>query len=38
MRHLAKLRLGQAPGYLTTSDLPVDAIARRTGYANVASL
>jgi AraC-like DNA-binding protein len=38
MRHLAKVRLGQAAGYLTTADLSVDAIARRTGYASNASL
>jgi len=38
MRHLAKVRLGQAAGYLTTANLSVEAIARRTGYANVASL
>jgi AraC-like DNA-binding protein len=38
MRHLAKVRLGQAAGYLATGDLSVDAIARRTGYASNASL
>src|SRR5215813_9017604 len=32
MRHLAKIRLGQAAGYLTTTRLSVEAIARRTGY------
>lgn len=38
MRHLAKIRLGQAAGYLTTTGLSVDAIARRTGYGTSASL
>jgi AraC-like DNA-binding protein len=38
MRHLAKLRLGQAAAYLTTASLSVDAIARRTGYSSSASL
>jgi AraC-like DNA-binding protein len=38
MRHLAKLRLGQAAGYLITANLSVEAIARRTGYASDASL
>src|SRR5205823_3516309 len=32
MRHLAKIRLGQAAGHLTTTRLSVAAIARRTGY------
>jgi len=38
MRHLAKLRLGQAAAYLTNASLSVDAIARRTGYSSSASL
>jgi AraC-like DNA-binding protein len=38
MRHLAKVRLGQAAGYLATADLSTGAIARRTGYASDASL
>jgi AraC-like DNA-binding protein/mannose-6-phosphate isomerase-like protein (cupin superfamily) len=38
MRYLAKVRLGQAAGYLTTSDLSLEAIAARTGYAGNASL
>ena len=38
MRHLAKIRLGQAAGYLTTTSLSVEAIARRTGYGTDASL
>jgi len=38
MRHLAKVRLGQAAGYLTTTSLSVEAIARRTGYGTNASL
>ena len=38
MRHLAKIRLGQAAGYLTTTSLSVEAIARRTGYGTNASL
>jgi len=38
MRHLAKIRLGQAAGYLTTTGLSVEAIARRTGYGTNASL
>jgi AraC-like DNA-binding protein len=38
MRHLARVRLGQAAGYLTTTKLSVDAIARRTGYGNSAAL
>ena len=38
MRHLAKIRLGQAAGYLVTADLSVESIARRTGYASSASL
>ena len=38
MRHLAKVRLGQAAGYLTTTRLSVEAIARRTGYGTDASL
>jgi AraC-like DNA-binding protein len=38
MRHLAKIRLGQAAGYLTTTGLSVEAIARRTGYGTDASL
>src|SRR5262249_56208889 len=38
MRHLAKIRLGQAAGYLTTTRLSVEAIARRTGYGTDASL
>lgn len=38
MRHLAKVRLGQAAGYLTTSNMSVESIATRTGYGNDASL
>src|SRR5262245_3864124 len=38
MRHLTMVRLSQAAGYLTTTSLSVDAIARRTGYGNSASL
>ena len=38
MRHLAKIRLGQAAGYLTTTRLSVEAIASRTGYSTSASL
>ena len=38
MRHLAKIRLGQAAWYLTTTRLSVEAIARRTGYGTNASL
>jgi AraC family transcriptional activator of mtrCDE len=38
MRHLARIRLGQAAGYLTTTKLSVEAIARRTGYGTNASL
>ena len=38
MRHLAKIRLGQAAWYLTTTSLSVEAIARRTGYGTNASL
>src|SRR5262249_59976319 len=32
MRHLAKIRLGQAAWYLTTTRLSAEAIAPRTGY------
>ena len=38
MRHLARIRLGQAAGYLATTKLSVDAIARRTGYGTSAAL
>lgn len=38
MRHLTRVRLGQAAGYLTATKLSVDAIARRTGYGNSAAL
>ena len=38
MRLLAKIRLGQAAGYLATTSLSVEAIARRTGYGTNASL
>jgi len=38
MRHLAKIRLGQAAWYLTTTRLSVEAIARHTGYGTNASL
>lgn len=38
MRHLAMVRLGQAAGFLVAADLSVEAIARRTGYANNACL
>jgi transcriptional regulator GlxA family with amidase domain len=35
---LSRVRLSQAAAYLTTTDLTLDAIAARTGYANCASL
>jgi AraC-like DNA-binding protein len=38
MRYLAKVRLGQAAGHLAASDLSLEAIAKRTGYATSASL
>jgi AraC-like DNA-binding protein len=38
MRYLARIRLGQAAWYLTTTRLSVEAIARRTGYGTNASL
>lgn len=38
MRYLARIRLGQAAGYLATTGLSVEAIARRTGYGTSASL
>jgi AraC-like DNA-binding protein len=38
MQRLAKVRLGQAAGYLTTASLSIEAIARRTGYSSSASL
>lgn len=38
IRHLARVRLGQAAGYLTTTKLSVDSIARRTGYGTSAAL
>ena len=38
IQHLAKIRLSQAAAYLTTTDLTLDAIAARTGYASTASL
>ncbi|HEX6525791.1 MAG TPA: AraC family transcriptional regulator [Streptosporangiaceae bacterium] len=38
MRHLAKVRLGQAAGYLTTTNLSIEAIARHTGYGTSAAL
>ena len=38
MRYLARVRLGQAAGYLSTTKLSVDAIARRTGYGTSAAL
>jgi transcriptional regulator GlxA family with amidase domain len=38
MRHLAKLRLSHAAGYLATSNLSVASIARRSGYDSAASL
>jgi AraC-like DNA-binding protein len=38
MRHLTRIRLGQAAGYLTTTNLSVEAIARRTGYGTSAAL
>jgi len=38
IQHLAKVRLSQAAAYLTTTDLTLDAIAVRTGYASNASL
>ncbi len=37
MRHLARIRLGQAAGHRTTTRLSVAAIARRTGYGTDAS-
>ena len=38
MRHLTQVRLGQAAGYLATTNLSIDAIARRTGYTSDAAL
>ena len=38
MRYLARVRLGQAAGYLSATKLSVDAIARRTGYGTSAAL
>jgi len=38
MRHLARLRLRLAAGYLASDGLSVEAIARRTGYASDAAL
>lgn len=38
MRHLARVRLTRAAGYLLADDLSIDAIAKRTGYASNASL
>lgn len=38
MRHLARVRLTRAAGYLITDDLSIEAIALRTGYASNASL
>ena len=38
MRYLAKVRLGQAAGYLATGERSVEDIARRTRYANNAAL
>lgn len=38
MRHLARVRLTRAAGYLITDDLSIEAIAKRTGYASNASL
>jgi AraC-like DNA-binding protein len=38
IRHLSRIRLGQAAGYLTTTGLSVEAIARRTGYGSNAAL
>jgi AraC-like DNA-binding protein/mannose-6-phosphate isomerase-like protein (cupin superfamily) len=38
MRHVTRVRLSQAAGYLTATKLSVDAIARRTGYGNSAAL
>jgi AraC-like DNA-binding protein len=38
MRHLARVRLGHAAGYLTTTKLSVEAIAQRTGYGTSAAL
>jgi AraC-like DNA-binding protein len=38
MRHLAKVRLGQAAGYLITNNMSIEAVAHRTGYATTASL
>jgi AraC-like DNA-binding protein len=35
---LSRIRLSQAAAYLTTTDLTLDAIAARTGYATCASL
>jgi AraC-like DNA-binding protein len=38
MRYLTMIRLGLAAGYLATTNLSVDAIARRVGYDSDASL
>jgi AraC-like DNA-binding protein len=38
MRHVTKVRLGLAAGYLATTTLSVDAIARRVGYDTDSSL
>jgi len=38
MRHLTRVRLGHAAGYLVTADLSIESIAVRTGYASSASL
>jgi AraC-like DNA-binding protein len=38
MRYVATVRLGLAAGYLSTTELSVDAIARRVGYDTDASL
>jgi len=38
MRHLATVRLGVAAGYLRTTKLSINAVARRAGYDSDASL
>ena len=38
MRYLARLRLSQAAGYLTTTNATLYSIAQRTGYESEASL
>lgn len=38
MRHLTRIRLERAAGYLASADLSIEAIAGRTGYASSAAL